>query len=155
MRRKLITILCVVLILFTFAIPVNAQSNSDEAYDSYTYWLGFNEKILVSSKPMYMTDEIFSGDTSNTGTLNQPKDIAATNNGELYILDSGNGRIIVTDENLKYIKKIGAIVAGDEVLDYTGASGLYIDSYSNLYIAVFWTRSLKIIILQIQKMREF
>ena len=83
MRKILCTVVTVILLLMIICMPVGALSrNYSYTYDSY------NEPTTVSN-PYYVKKTI----GFELG-LDAPKDIKIYN-GELYILDSGNNRIVV------------------------------------------------------------
>lgn len=76
----------------------------------------------------------YQGRELGVETLTEPSDMCFYNN-ELYILDAGNSRIIVTDRDMKYLRTIGEIKLNGEILNYKGASGLYVCHDGNILIA--------------------
>ncbi len=69
-------------------------------------------------------------------SLKAPSDILYDNNDTVYILDSGNGRVLSLDTKLESVKDICShfITADGEFLDITEAMGLYVKD-NLLYIA--------------------
>lgn len=66
--------------------------------------------------------------------LKEPADMLYHDNA-VYILDSGNGRVIKTDSEIKNVETVyGAFISDGKPLDITGAQGIYIKD-GRLYIA--------------------
>jgi outer membrane protein assembly factor BamB len=68
-----------------------------------------------------------------SGKLKSPDDLVIASNGDLYIADTGNGRIIHTTAAGKFISQFGA--KGKEPGQFTTAHGLAIDKDDRIYVA--------------------
>lgn len=77
---------------------VTMPASADEAYYGYNYnWWG----DPVPSQNGYVVDRIVTGVDLGVGALSEPNDIFVDNEtGKIYIVDTNNKRIIITDENL-------------------------------------------------------
>lgn len=65
----------------------------------------------------------------------EPQDLYIRD-GEIYVLDSGNSRIVVLDSNLQLIRVIGKFTgSGGETLTLNKAQSLFVDEKHDLYIA--------------------
>ena len=129
MKRKLIVLLLTVLLILS--VPLTA------AAAGMTPYLGYEYNSADESVPApvgYEPESIHFGKDLGTGELVKPNDLCFFGD-ELYVLDSGNSRIIVTDATLKQSRVIGKIKLGKEQLDYTGALGLYVCQNGNILIA--------------------
>ena len=102
-----------------------------EAYEYNTY----RESVVTPIG--YFPQKVLYGNDLNVGSLNSPSDMFYGPDNLLYILDSGQGRIIVTDENMNLTRILDQFKKGSEELDITGAKGLFVDSQLNIYIAEF------------------
>lgn len=91
---KRVAALTLILILGVacFAIPANAEV----AYPTYTY---DTYSTPMVSPDGYAVASVVSGVDLGIGKLNNPKDIFVRGD-KLFILDSGNGRIVITDTKL-------------------------------------------------------
>ena len=80
------------------ALPASA----DEAYYGYNYnW--WNEP--VPSQNGYVVDRVVTGVDLGVGTFSEPNDIFVDNEtGDIYLVDTNNGRIVITDENLTRLR---------------------------------------------------
>ncbi|MBR7085631.1 MAG: hypothetical protein IKI37_10730, partial [Oscillospiraceae bacterium] len=81
------------------AVPVHAE----EHYDSYHYdkW-----KEAIPSQAGYSAQKTVSGQDLNTIDFSAPADLFIDKNQKLFIVDSGNNRIVITDSHLTKISKI-------------------------------------------------
>ncbi len=97
---KWLIFLFVLIFSFLFlAVPVHAE----EHYDSYHYdkW-----KEAIPSQAGYSAQKAVSGQDLNTIDFSAPADLFIDKNQKLFIVDSGNNRIVITDSHLTKISKI-------------------------------------------------
>lgn len=129
--------LCVALILVMAmsigTLNVAALSEESVPYDTYTYWDMYGSKTAVKSKATYEVSGKITGSSLGTKAFSDLQYIFSAND-RLYILDSGNSRVVVLDRQMNIVEEIQDIVYAGEKLDFTGAKGLYVDD-SGLYIA--------------------
>jgi DNA-binding beta-propeller fold protein YncE len=71
--------------------------------------------------------------TEAGGKLKSPDDLVIASNGDLYIADTGNGRIVHTTASGQFISQFGA--KGKEPGQFTTAHGLAIDKNDRIYVA--------------------
>ena len=69
--------------------------------------------VKVHAAASFVEDTVFVNGISEQGQLSFPNDIAVVANGDMYIVDQSNGRILVFDSAMHYIKQIGK-----GILDY-------------------------------------
>ena len=130
MFKRVISVLLMLTALFAAtAIPASAASNVP--------YVGYEYNTLDESVPApvgYEPLALYRGAELSVGELKEPSDMCFYNN-ELYILDSGNSRIIITDRDMNFLRVIGEIMLNGEKLEYSGAEGLYVCSNGNILIA--------------------
>ena len=115
---------------------VSAETSQDAATSSYSYWLGYNEKTLVYSKPMYDVEKVFYGYDFGYDSFNKPSDVFCSNEGDLYVVESGTSRLTIIDKDLKFKNSITKFVDKDNnEYDFFGANGVYVDGNNIIYIA--------------------
>ena len=56
-------------------------------------------------------------------------------NGYFYILDSGNGRVVILNSDMKAVTTIDGVISDNEELKFIGAQGIAVDDEQNIYIA--------------------
>ncbi|HMA65911.1 MAG: hypothetical protein ACM31E_01095 [Fibrobacterota bacterium] len=84
--------------------------------------------VTVRIAASFIEDTIYCNRGSGIGALNYPNDITVASDGDVYVVDQGNGRIQVFDSTLRWKKQIGA-----GILDYP--LKLCIDNKKNIVIA--------------------
>ena len=95
-------IICTVMIFAVFLLPVCAGKASESPYNSYIY--SNDDKPLEIAAP-YTVDSVLNGEDMGVGALKDLSDVFYDRNDTVYICDSGNSRIVITDKNMK-VKKI-------------------------------------------------
>lgn len=129
LKKSLRTVFCVICLIGLLSVGVSASVMIP--YLGYEY---NTEDESVPAPVGYEPVSFFLGGDIGCGALISPTDFCFSGD-ELFILDSGNSRIVVTDENLNLKRVIGQINKNGELLDYTGAGGLYVCAGGNILIA--------------------
>ena len=128
-KRLLLFILSIV-ILCTFTIPVCAES---VPYSSYTYWEGYESKTPVEIKTVFEPKFSFEGRDIGTDNFRYIQQI--TNVGaNLYVVDSGNNRIVVLNNNYELVSIIDAVKYDEEQLAFSVVRGICVNE-DELFIA--------------------
>lgn len=130
---RFLIVLVVLALLCSSVLSVCAESIKDVPYTTYTYWEGYAAKTPVKTKATHKAVGIVEGNLLGIGAFSEIQHLVSYN-GLLYVLDSGNGRVVVLDSDYKVKKQIKALEYNGEKIDFTGAKGIYADD-SGLYIA--------------------
>ena len=128
--KRIIAAVISVFLLFGGLTASAAAKNENIPNDSYTYWSDDGSRYLSGSRAMYEVKGAYTGSDMGVSPLSEPADIAADDNGMLYILDSSNSRIVITDKNL--VKKGEIKSFGGK--SFTGAKGITV-SGGYIYVA--------------------
>ncbi len=127
--RKIIAIVVFMAMLFCMPVFAATDTGTDETYN-YTYW-----RDSVATPQSYAVSRVITGRDLAVGDLSAPSDMYHDEQEDLlYILDSGNGRIIVLNGENTVERIIDNIVYNGEKLDITGAGGVFI-GYGRIVIA--------------------
>lgn len=129
MKKILCTLLCLLLTL-----PLTVLSASAKSFVPYLGYEYNQEEESVPAPIGYEPQAHYLGTEIGVGAFSNPTDMCFYN-GELYILDSGNSRIVVTDADLNPLRIIDTLVYNGETLQFTGALGLYVCSDGTILIA--------------------
>jgi DNA-binding beta-propeller fold protein YncE len=70
---------------------------------------------------------------SDAGDFFGPRALAVDPQGRVWVSDTGNSRLVVFDNNLKFIKAVGA--RGDKDLQFQEPFGIAADAEGNMYVA--------------------
>ena len=69
------------------------------------------------------------------GNLSEPKDLCVTEDRQVYILDSGNNRVVVLDEKLGLRKIIQEFTDQSGKITLDNPTGIFVDQKNLIYIA--------------------
>ncbi|MEE9432136.1 MAG: 6-bladed beta-propeller [Melioribacteraceae bacterium] len=112
-----------------FDEPVSIFTNTLSAYVADKN----NDRVQRFDKDLnFLSQYLGSSDNSDEIEFAYPTCVAIANIGDLYILDSDNGRILKYDLSGKYILEIGGNDAGDFAI--SNPKDFAIDNNENLYI---------------------
>lgn len=115
-----------------FPVLLTMTAWAQAPYSSYTYDSYGN---AVRMTPVYEPERTLSGTALGIGQFSEPQDMTIAANGELYLLDSGNGRVVVLDSSLALVRVIDCFTLEGEESPLDDARGIFVDSEGNLYIA--------------------
>lgn len=124
-------LLVLTLILCLGLVPqVSADSLPYDSYN-YDYW----ENIVYTPAP-YVPDGTVSGISLDVGAFSNPQDVCVAPDGDLYVADTGNNRIVVIDGQKRTAKKIITSFLNDGAEDtFNAPYGVCVSENGQLYIA--------------------
>ena len=128
---KRITCLLLVLVLVLTSAGMIAYARQPDR--TFTY----EEDEAVPSTNIYQATKIIDANSMGTSTLlKEPSDIFVDDKDYVYILDAGNCRVLILDENYKLVKELKEFKYGEKVLTLKeNAKGLfYRENTETLYI---------------------
>ncbi|MCR5154891.1 MAG: gluconolactonase [Lachnospiraceae bacterium] len=140
-KKKLIAALCFLLTLvmvtaFTGEIEVGAITSLP--YDSYNY--DYRENIHYTPAPyepagMVVGTELYYNGES-IGALKTPQDICKSPDGNIYVADTGNNRVVVLDSTLtKVVDVITSFNNNGNEDTFSQPYGVAVSEKGNLYVA--------------------
>ena len=157
MYKKHIRVAAVTILTVVFATMMSTVALAETPYNNYTYteW-----STSVPSPEAYVPENTFTGSQLGTTNFKEPSDFCFGPDGKMYVLDSGNNRVVIFDDKMNFVKEythfidpklegsqMGAVVEGGIVLNGTvdlGAdaakvivenpSGIYVDKDNYLYV---------------------
>ncbi len=124
----------VLTLLFVFS-AVFTCSAEKLPYDSYRFENSPEGKDFVTDKPMYKVSKMLSGVTYGIGTFSEIGDMFTASDNKIYILDSGNGRIIVLDSDYSLSTVIDKFTYKNSVEKLAKPQGLFVKDDGTIYIA--------------------
>ena len=118
MRRIIICLLAIVLVLTSSGMLASAAQPDR----TYTY----EEGVPVPSTNAYQVKKVIDEAVMGTTRMKDPRDIFVDANDNIYILDSGNCRVLVLDKTYKCVKELKEFKHEDKILTLAeGAQGLF------------------------------
>lgn len=122
---KIFTILTILICVFSFNFNISAAT----PYQSYLYASETDEIVVAPAAAV--PQKIISGFDFGVGAFVEPSDLFQSEDGAIFLLDSGNARIVCIDENLQTIKYI---LKSTDTFNFSGAQGLFV-SKDSIYVA--------------------
>lgn len=121
------------ILLCLFSVSASAESMSDMPYVSYTYWEGYTNKTAVTTKMVYRAMESYDGNKLGVGAFSEIQQVFSEGNF-LYVVDSGNGRIVKLDSAYNMVEIIDSVIYNEEKITFNGFRGIFVYG-DELYIA--------------------
>ncbi|MBD2869300.1 NHL repeat-containing protein [Paenibacillus arenilitoris] len=128
MRTWLIGLTAAIL-AFT-AMPWTASA--DAPYEAYTYNY-YRDSVPIPAP--YLPERAVTGEELGVGAFKGPNDLYATEDGRVYILDSGNGRIVRTDKEWNALGVIDGFDLDGKRETFGNPGGLFVTGAGDLYVA--------------------
>ena len=137
LRRALALVLAVLMLC---GITVSAADMEAVPYYSYCFWEGPSKFEAVPMRSMYEPAVKIDGSYLGVSNLNNPRYITLSPDYQtLYILDSGNSRILAVDaNNNKLIKEIGPFKYSKT--DYITAKRVSEVKPNTEYVLLWWSK---------------
>lgn len=117
--KKAIWALLTACTLLATPLAVSADSN----YKEYIYDTSGES---VPAPASYQPQQVLYGNEETAQPFSAPKDMACDGEGRLYVLDTGNDRIVVLDRSLHLVQEIRPPVIDGQPTSFRGAAGLFI-----------------------------
>lgn len=123
--KRIIAIFFAICICLTVAPAVTAKA--DYRYNEFDK--------STSAQSAYVAEKNYNGKQLDIGSFGNPADFYVYEDSLLFLLDNGNNRIVVLDEDFAVHHIIDAVKMGGEELDISGAKGIYVSEEGEVYIA--------------------
>lgn len=128
-KRKSIIMGMICLLLFVQEASYVSADGKTDAYH-YSFW-----GDAVPAPAAYEATTIITGKKLNTIPMKEPSDMHVTANQHVFVLDSGNGRIIEMDRNLKLVRTIDSFKQEGKEDHFKNPQGLYVSDQGHLLVA--------------------
>lgn len=123
------------LILLSIAVIIFSAGAvyAEDPYYNYSY--NFWSHRTLSAPQAYLPSKVIRGSDLGVGDLNEPMDIFVSDKNMVYILDSGNNRVIVADNKWNVVKIIDKFDNKGAADGFDNPQGLYVTDNGELYVA--------------------
>jgi len=133
MKKKIfkffLSVLCLAVVFSVSVSALTPSYSSTKAYELDT------DGATINVPAGYVQDGSFGNSSFKLELpISAPEDFCFKN-GYFYVLDSGNGRVVKLNSDMKAIATIDGVKSGNETLKFTGAQGIAVDDEENIYIA--------------------
>lgn len=130
--KKRIAALILTVLFGVLSVGETAQAAS-LPYDTYNY--DYRE-YAVFTPAAYVPNGSVSGVSLGVGAFSSPQDMCVAPDGKIYIADTGNNRIVVTDASMKQVLKVIDSFERDGQTDsFNAPYGVAVSEKNELYIA--------------------
>ncbi|ETT73198.1 NHL repeat containing protein [Paenibacillus sp. FSL R7-277] len=97
---------------------------------NYSYWGN-----AVAAPSAYEATTLITGASSGAGPFNNPQDIQVTADKQIYVLDSGNNRFVILDQDYKSVKTVDAFQFKGKAEKFNNPQGIYVTQQKEIYVA--------------------
>ena len=133
---KMKRFLCLLLLLLVCSCSAMADTNLPYDCYNYDYWnnILYTPAPYVPNRLILGTDLAWQGE--KIGAFRTPQDFCVSPDGNLYIADTGNNRIVVLDGTLKnVVKVINGFTENGTEQTFSAPYGVAVSEKGMLYIA--------------------
>lgn len=115
------------------ALPTTARASSEVPYQTYT-----NDKWgnAIPCPNGYLPTRSIGGAQLGCGSFNNAADMFYSKTmREVYIVDSGNARIVVLSEDMDYLREYDGLTGGGGEYAFANPQGIFVQDDGTMYIA--------------------
>lgn len=135
MSKSLQRVKAYILVALCGLLGVSAFGNAvyaDESGGSYNYSARGNP---VASPSAYQATTLWTGEKLGVGAFKEPADLHVTADKHIYVMDSGNNRIVVLDEQFKLVRTIDSFNREGQADTFNNPQGLFVTDNGQVYVA--------------------
>ena len=129
--KRYLSVIFVFAFVFIFSCGATAMTSDDIPYVTYQYTY---DGKAVATPHAYIPRESFSIEQLGTIPMKDPSDLKISTDGNLYISDSGNNRIVVINSDLTLSRMIEHFENEGKEDGFSNPSGLFVTERGHLYI---------------------
>ena len=125
LRYTIMLFAIVALVAGILSVSISAESISNIPYTNYTYWNGYANKTPVPTKAVYKATKTLDSNSLDITAFSEINQLYS--DGEfLYIVDSGNGRIVKLNRDYKIEEILTSVSYNGNSLEFKGARGIFV-----------------------------
>lgn len=133
-KRNWIPVLLLCALLLSSLFPMRATASSEVPYQTYTFDKWGNTTPAPNG---YIPQRSIGGAQLGCGNFSDAMDLFYSKAlGEVYVVDTGNARIVVLSENMTLLREITALTGVDGTeYPFVSPQGIFVREDGNLYVA--------------------
>ncbi len=126
------TAVFVIAMAVLFSIPFVTSAYNNIPYSTYAYNYDGDP---VESPHAYIPSVVIKGSDLSVGELSAPADMCLDGDGNIYIADTDNARVVVISNDFKSAKVLKDFSLDAKQYSFTRPTGLYVTEKGELYVA--------------------
>jgi len=127
--KKQVLLLAIAALAATCGAPV---ASAEAPYEAYTY--NYYRDAVPLPAP-FLPDHAVTGAALGVGSFKDPNDLFVTEDGFVYILDSGNDRIICADDRWNVLRVISGFDNAGREDAFNNPGGIFVSEAKEIYVA--------------------
>ncbi|ETT64572.1 gluconolactonase [Paenibacillus sp. FSL H8-0457] len=128
--KKWLLTLAAASLLLPGLMPGSVSASAPYESYIYNYW---EETVAVPAA--YLPERAVTGKELGIGDFLDPSDMHVSEAGNIYVLDSGNKRIVVLDDAWNVIRVIDSFMNEGKEDGFANPAGIFIDGDEQIYVA--------------------
>nr|WP_245746140.1 NHL repeat-containing protein [Evansella caseinilytica] len=104
-------------------------SNDPDAYN-YSFW-----EEAVPAPAAYKAVDLVDGESLGIGAFKEPNDFYVSNDHLIYVMDSGNNRVVILDERFHLIRTIDSFIQDGTEDGFSNPQGIFVNDENHVFIA--------------------
>ncbi len=136
-QRILATVLVVLLAVGMGCVSVAAE----EPYSNYIYDHNQQKK---EEPQAYIPETIINGESLGTANFQAASDVFVAPDGEIFLADTGNNRILVLSEEFTLVRELTGVQDGENFIPFQEPTGLFVSEKGYVYVVDSGSRNVYI-----------
>lgn len=132
MKRLRKLLVCLIALVILVSLPLGAKAVNNIPYSTYIYNY---DGEPARSPHAYVPNRVIKGSDLGISALSGPEDLCLDSDGNLYIADTGNGRIVVIGSDYSEVRTISSFTFAGVEYSLKAPTGLYMTESGELYVA--------------------
>lgn len=128
LKTPLLILLCCLLGFVAGTGNVSAEGATDSY--NYSYW-----GDAVAAPAAYVATELLTGPDLGTKPFKEPSDMHVTDGNYIYVLDSGNNRIVVLDNEFKLVSTVESFTREGQPDGFLNPQGIFVGDDGDVLVA--------------------
>ncbi|ANY68659.1 hypothetical protein BBD42_20940 [Paenibacillus sp. BIHB 4019] len=127
-RAALLLALCCLIGLSTGGAMVQAAEDAGSYH--YSFWGN-----TVAAPAAYQATKLWNGESLGVGPLKEPSDLHVTADKQIYLLDTGNNRVVILNQQFQLVRIIASFVQKGKEETFQHPQGLFVTDENHVFIA--------------------
>lgn len=120
------------MVILASVLALGGLAQATVPYRSYTY--DYWGKMIPASQA-YLPAGMVSGSMLGIGEFRSPRHVFADMNDRIYIVDSGNNRVVITDDSWTVLSIISSFENNGQMDSFTNPYGIFVSKENGIYVA--------------------